>query len=386
MESENLDLELLLENIAVELDQVIEFDSDEEKKFFLESVLSIVVTSEPEYLEENLNQFLVENYQEPELLQEGILDTLGRIGRGIGGAIKGTLKHTGKFIKRVGQGIGAAMPKFGSHYGDVNVYKGRKGQDGKDGRDRDGRGGSGGGGSGGGGGGGGSGDREDFAIQMARAIRGTGPFSVQNQSQEATGGSSNIKDVSIEGPKQTVQQGVSGGSGTSAPAPSGTAHSATSSATANAKADAKADAKSAATEVAAAKAARAKNKTWEEGGRGREAYKQKFGDNWEKEYNKTSRSARRARAGARSTATGTANASASSAGTPASGSSPANRSNAGNAGGVAMRTGNTQLNVASNQFYGDTRTVLRAHNEINVEGSHSVQEMYSAFLSKKTPY
>lgn len=204
MESENLDLELLLENIAVELDQVIEFDSDEEKEFFLESVLSIVVTSEPEYLEENLNEFLVENYQEPELLQEGILDTLGKIGKGIGWAVKGSLKAGGRFIKDVGKGIGHAMPKFGSHYGDVNIRKGGDGKDGRDGRDGSGGGGSGGGdgGSGGGGSGGGAG----------RGGYGGGPIIIKNINKARTGSvrqkTGAVKTGDVVGGDTTVKTGA----------------------------------------------------------------------------------------------------------------------------------------------------------------------------------
>lgn len=192
-------LQLVLEQIAAEIESVIEFDNDQEKQFFLESVLTIIVDSEPEYLEENIQDFLQDNYQEPQLLQEGIMDTLGRIAGGIGWAVKGTLKHTGKFIKNVGKGIGAAMPKFGSHYGDVNIKKygsdDKDGKDGKDGKDKDTSGstlpvkpkktgegeGTGGGTAGMGGGG------QTFNINVGGATATTGPVTTtQDQRQAAS--------------------------------------------------------------------------------------------------------------------------------------------------------------------------------------------------------
>ena len=67
---QNSKLDILVEGIADGIDMHIEFNSSEEREFFIENVVEIIINSDEDSVEENINEFLAENYDNPEELKE----------------------------------------------------------------------------------------------------------------------------------------------------------------------------------------------------------------------------------------------------------------------------------------------------------------------------
>jgi hypothetical protein len=88
------------------LDGKFDFASPEDKQFFYENIVEIILSSEEVAVEDNIDAFLNENYDNPEemqtLLSEGIGSAVGKIFTGIGKGIGGVLSG-------LGSGVGAVL-------------------------------------------------------------------------------------------------------------------------------------------------------------------------------------------------------------------------------------------------------------------------------------
>lgn len=110
-------LQDFVDALVESIDQKFDFASAEEKQYFYENVIEIILSSKENEIEDNINAFLNENYDNPEemqaLLSEGIGDAVGGffkgIGKGIGGIAKGIGKGIGGIASGIGSGIGAIL-------------------------------------------------------------------------------------------------------------------------------------------------------------------------------------------------------------------------------------------------------------------------------------
>ena len=131
-------LDLVVQQLAESIESKIQFYSDEDREFFIENVINIILLSEQDKVEHNLYCFLEHNYE-----NYGSLQT--NLNEGIGSFVKGVFKGIGRTL---GFGKPAEKIAFGAP---PTTTVGIPGKDGKDGKPS-------GGGEGGGGGGDGSGE------------------------------------------------------------------------------------------------------------------------------------------------------------------------------------------------------------------------------------
>jgi hypothetical protein len=110
------------------LDEKFDFTSPEDKQFFYENIVEIILSSEEVNVEDNIGAFLNENYDNPEemqtLLSEGI-------GSAIGGIFKGIGKGIGGVLSGLGSGVGAILhgPASVRYYDGYDKNKKKKPKD-----------------------------------------------------------------------------------------------------------------------------------------------------------------------------------------------------------------------------------------------------------------
>jgi hypothetical protein len=158
-------LDLVVSQLVENIESRIKFYSDEDREFFVENVVRIILLSEQDQVEYNLYCFLEHNYENHSSLQHNLNE-------GIGNFVKGVAKSVGRML---GFGKPAEKIAFGAPPTttvSAPVSKDRDGKDGKDGK---------GGGKGGEGDGSGKGKKgsgkstHERYIELARAVRGGDP-------------------------------------------------------------------------------------------------------------------------------------------------------------------------------------------------------------------
>jgi hypothetical protein len=123
-------LQQFVNNLVESIDNVLEFETEEEKKYFYENIIDIILSSDESEVQNNINKFLEENYELSDevrgKLNEGVISAIGSgigsvfsgVGKGIGAAVRGI----GSGIKSVGKGVGAAAKGIGA--GIRNIFAG----------------------------------------------------------------------------------------------------------------------------------------------------------------------------------------------------------------------------------------------------------------------
>lgn len=176
MQTQEEKLDIIVNHLVENIDSRVKFYSDEDREFFIENVVNIILLSEEDKLEYNLYCFLEHNYTNYGKLQQNLNE-------GIGSFVKGVFKGIGRAV-----GFGKPAEKIAFGAPPTTAVAGKDGKDG---------GGSGGGksGAGAGEGGGGGGTVQNFYLNQ--------------QQQQATGGGDG------ESPRlghMANQQGSPGGS------------------------------------------------------------------------------------------------------------------------------------------------------------------------------
>ena len=129
-------LDLIVSQLVENIESRITFYSDEDREFFVENVVNIILLSEQDQVEYNLYCFLEHNYENHTSLQHNLNE-------GIGSFVKGVAKGIGRAL---GFGKPAEKIAFGAPPTttvSAPVSKDRDGGGGKDGKDGKGGGGSG---------------------------------------------------------------------------------------------------------------------------------------------------------------------------------------------------------------------------------------------------
>lgn len=178
MQTQEEKLDIIVNHLVENIDSRVKFYSDEDREFFIENVVNIILLSEEDKLEYNLYCFLEHNYSNYGKLQQNLNE-------GIGSFVKGVFKGIGRAV-----GFGKPAEKIAFGAPPTTAVAGK---DGKDGKEASG-GGSGGGKSGAGEGGGGGGTVQNFYLNQ--------------QQQQATGGGGETPRLG----HMANQQGSPGGS------------------------------------------------------------------------------------------------------------------------------------------------------------------------------
>jgi hypothetical protein len=152
-------LDLIVSQLVENIESRITFYSDEDREFFVENVVNIILLSEQDQVEYNLYCFLEHNYENHTSLQHNLNE-------GIGSFVKGIAKGVGRML---GFGKPAEKIAFGAPPTTTISAPVSKDRDGKDGK---------GGGKGGEGDGSGKGKKgsgkstHERYIELAKAIKG----------------------------------------------------------------------------------------------------------------------------------------------------------------------------------------------------------------------
>lgn len=152
-------LDLIVSQLVENIESRITFYSDEDREFFVENVVNIILLSEQDQVEYNLYCFLEHNYENHTSLQHNLNE-------GIGNFVKGVAKSVGRML---GFGKPAEKIAFGAPPTTTVSAPVSKDRDGKDGK---------GGGKGGEGDGSGKGKKgsgkstHERYIELAKAIKG----------------------------------------------------------------------------------------------------------------------------------------------------------------------------------------------------------------------
>ncbi len=169
-------LDLVVSQLVENIESKITFYSDEDREFFIENVVNIILLSEQDQVEYNLYCFLEHNYENHTSLQHNLNE-------GIGSFVKGIAKGVGRML-----GFGKPAEKIAFGAPPTTTIAGK---DGRDGRGKE------------GGSGGGSGEGSD--TNPAGVPGGIHLHLSQNQQQgQAQGSGRGVPNVTL-GHMQTVQ-------------------------------------------------------------------------------------------------------------------------------------------------------------------------------------
>ena len=138
MQTQEEKLDIIVNRLVENIDSRVKFYSDEDREFFIENVVNIILLSEEDKLEYNLYCFLEHNYSNYGKLQQNLNE-------GIGSFVKGVFKGIGRAV-----GFGKPAEKIAFGAPPTTAVAGKDGKDGKDSKEASGGGSGGSGGSGGG--------------------------------------------------------------------------------------------------------------------------------------------------------------------------------------------------------------------------------------------
>ena len=186
-------LDLIVSELVENIESKITFYSDEDREFFIENVVNIILLSEQDQVEYNLYCFLEHNYENHTSLQHNLNEGIGGFVSSIGSAVKGVAKGIGRAL---GFGKPAEKIAFGAPPTttvSAPISKDRDGGGGKDGK---------------GGGGKESTEKSDHEkyVELIRAAR-EGGTTVNNTNDLRGAGASGQVDASTGRTTTTIKTG-----------------------------------------------------------------------------------------------------------------------------------------------------------------------------------
>jgi hypothetical protein len=186
-------LDLIVSQLVENIESRITFYSDEDREFFVENVVRIILLSEQDQVEYNLYCFLEHNYENYTALQHNLNEGIGGFVSSIGSAVKGVAKGIGRAL---GFGKPAEKIAFGAPPTttvSAPISKDRDGGGGKDGK---------------GGGGKESTEKSDHEkyVELIRAAR-EGGTTVNNTNDLRGAGASGQVDASTGRTTTTIKTG-----------------------------------------------------------------------------------------------------------------------------------------------------------------------------------